>query len=110
MAETANRYYRGCACNALEISARDSLALGGRIRAHLSGVHPVTALALPSAGKRGRNPDSMYAIHQRYPHSGTRVKTSINIPTLNEEKLLEGMLRQFSPDVVQRHNVEIIVS
>jgi glycosyltransferase involved in cell wall biosynthesis len=29
---------------------------------------------------------------------------------LNEEKLLEGMLRQFTPEIVERHNVEVIVS
>ncbi len=38
------------------------------------------------------------------------MKTSIIIPTLNEEKLLEGMLRQFQSEIVSRHNLEIIVS
>jgi glycosyltransferase involved in cell wall biosynthesis len=38
------------------------------------------------------------------------VRTSVIIPTLNEEKLLEGMLLQFSPDVIKRHDVEVIVS
>jgi glycosyltransferase involved in cell wall biosynthesis len=35
---------------------------------------------------------------------------SVIIPTLNEEKLLEGMLRQFTPDIVHEFGLEIIVS
>jgi glycosyltransferase involved in cell wall biosynthesis len=35
---------------------------------------------------------------------------SIIIPTLNEEKLLDGMISQFSSLVRERHNLEIIVS
>jgi len=35
---------------------------------------------------------------------------SIIVPTLNEEKLLEGMLRQFTPDLIDRFNIELIVS
>jgi len=35
---------------------------------------------------------------------------SVIIPALNEEKLLERMLRQFSPDVVATYRLEIIVS
>ena len=42
--------------------------------------------------------------------NGTRVRISVIIPTLNEEKLLEGMLKQFTTDVVLRHDVEVIVS
>ncbi len=38
------------------------------------------------------------------------MKTSVIIPTLNEEKLLEAMLLQFPPEIVKRHNVEVIVS
>lgn len=36
--------------------------------------------------------------------------TSVIIPTLNEEKLLERMLRQFTPSLVDRHHLEIVVS
>ncbi len=35
---------------------------------------------------------------------------SVIIPALNEEKLLGGMLRQFTPEVVRRYNLELIVS
>lgn len=38
------------------------------------------------------------------------MKTSVIIPTLNEEKLLEGMLRQFEPELSRRHELEVIVS
>lgn len=37
-------------------------------------------------------------------------KISVVIPTLNEEKLLTGMLRQFSPDLLQSHAIELVVS
>jgi len=35
---------------------------------------------------------------------------SVVIPTLNEEKLLDAMLRQFTPDVIRNHDLEIVVS
>jgi len=35
---------------------------------------------------------------------------SVIIPTLNEEKLLRGMLQQFTPDIMRRHDIELIVS
>jgi glycosyltransferase involved in cell wall biosynthesis len=35
---------------------------------------------------------------------------SVIIPALNEEKLLEGMLRQFTPACIQRYNLELVVS
>lgn len=35
---------------------------------------------------------------------------SIIIPTLNEEKLLAGMLQQFTPDLTARYGIELIVS
>jgi glycosyltransferase involved in cell wall biosynthesis len=35
---------------------------------------------------------------------------SVIIPTLNEEKLLERMLRQFAPSLVERYHLEIVVS
>jgi glycosyltransferase involved in cell wall biosynthesis len=35
---------------------------------------------------------------------------SIVIPTLNEEKLLDAMLRQFTPEIIQRHRLEVVVS
>jgi glycosyltransferase involved in cell wall biosynthesis len=35
---------------------------------------------------------------------------SVIVPALNEEKLIEGMLRQFAPEVVKRHGLEIVVS
>jgi glycosyltransferase involved in cell wall biosynthesis len=35
---------------------------------------------------------------------------SLIVPSLNEEKLLGRMLRQFTPDIVQRYQLEIIVS
>lgn len=39
---------------------------------------------------------------------GTRI--SVVVPTLNEEKLLAAMLRQFSPELRSRHGIEVIVS
>ena len=38
------------------------------------------------------------------------MKISIIVPTLNEEKLLEGMLKQFTPDVLRRYGIELVVS
>ena len=35
---------------------------------------------------------------------------SIVIPALNEERLLEGILAQFSPEVVRAHDLELVVS
>ena len=35
---------------------------------------------------------------------------SVIIPVFNEEKLLEGMLRQFTPELAARHHLEIVVS
>jgi glycosyltransferase involved in cell wall biosynthesis len=35
---------------------------------------------------------------------------SVIIPTLNEEKLLERMLRQFTPPLLDRYRIEIVVS
>lgn len=35
---------------------------------------------------------------------------SIIIPAFNEEKLLEGMLRQFTPELMAKHHLEIVVS
>ncbi len=35
---------------------------------------------------------------------------SIIVPTLNEEKLLDGMLRQFSPEIIERFGIDIVVS
>ncbi len=35
---------------------------------------------------------------------------SVIIPALNEEKLLGGMLQQFTPEIVRRHQLELIVS
>lgn len=35
---------------------------------------------------------------------------SIIVPALNEEKLLERMLRQFTPDVVREYGLQIVVS
>jgi glycosyltransferase involved in cell wall biosynthesis len=35
---------------------------------------------------------------------------SVIIPALNEEKLLGGMLRQFTPEIVRRYDLELIVS
>ena len=35
---------------------------------------------------------------------------SIIIPTLNEEKLLPRMLKQFTPDLVKRYDLELVVS
>jgi glycosyltransferase involved in cell wall biosynthesis len=37
-------------------------------------------------------------------------RISIVIPTLNEEKLLDGMLRQFTPDLRARYALELVVS
>ena len=52
----------------------------------------------------------MRSIHGPRTNTGACVRTSIIIPTLNEEKLLEGMLRQFRPEIIQRHDVEVVVS
>jgi glycosyltransferase involved in cell wall biosynthesis len=42
---------------------------------------------------------------------GVQLSTiSVIIPTLNEEKLLEGMLGQFTPSVLQRYDIELVVS
>jgi glycosyltransferase involved in cell wall biosynthesis len=39
------------------------------------------------------------------------VKTiSVIIPALNEEKLLEPMLAQFSPELIRKHAIELVVS
>ena len=35
---------------------------------------------------------------------------SVVVPTLNEEKLLERMLLQFTPDLVRRYGIELVVS
>ena len=35
---------------------------------------------------------------------------SIIVPALNEEKLLERMLRQFTPDIVREYDLQIVVS
>ena len=35
---------------------------------------------------------------------------SVIVPTLNEEKLLERMLRQFTPSLVDRFGIELVVS
>lgn len=35
---------------------------------------------------------------------------SVIIPTLNEEKLLERMLQQFTPDLVKKYDLELVVS
>ena len=35
---------------------------------------------------------------------------SIIVPTLNEEKLLRGMLQQFSPEILRAYDIELIVS
>jgi glycosyltransferase involved in cell wall biosynthesis len=37
-------------------------------------------------------------------------RISVIVPTLNEEKLLDGMLRQFTPELRERHGLELIVS
>jgi glycosyltransferase involved in cell wall biosynthesis len=37
-------------------------------------------------------------------------KISVIIPTLNEEKLLGGMLEQFTPDLLRSHAIELVVS
>jgi glycosyltransferase involved in cell wall biosynthesis len=37
-------------------------------------------------------------------------KISVVIPTLNEEKLLGSMLSQFTPAIIQQHNIELVVS
>ena len=41
---------------------------------------------------------------------GAPCRISVIIPTLDEEKLLERMLRQFSPDLRRRYGMEIVVS
>jgi glycosyltransferase involved in cell wall biosynthesis len=38
------------------------------------------------------------------------VRFSVIVPAVNEEKLIERMLRQFTPALIARHNVELIVS
>jgi glycosyltransferase involved in cell wall biosynthesis len=38
------------------------------------------------------------------------VRFSIVVPAVNEEKLIERMLRQFTPEIVSRYAVEVIVS
>ncbi len=38
------------------------------------------------------------------------VRFSVIVPAVNEEKLIERMLRQFTPEIVSRYSVEIIVS
>lgn len=35
---------------------------------------------------------------------------SVIIPVLNEEKLLEPMLQQFTPELIGRYNIEVVVS
>ncbi|MDH3251742.1 MAG: glycosyltransferase [Ignavibacteria bacterium] len=35
---------------------------------------------------------------------------SVIIPTLNEEKLLEQMLRQFTPEIARKYDIELVVS
>jgi glycosyltransferase involved in cell wall biosynthesis len=42
--------------------------------------------------------------------SDTAVVYSVIVPALNEEKLLERMLRQFTPELVARFGIEVIVS
>lgn len=37
-------------------------------------------------------------------------RLSIIVPTLNEEKLLDGMLRQFTPELCERYALELVVS
>lgn len=45
------------------------------------------------------------------PESGAaRCRFSVIVPTLNEEKLLERMLRQFTPALQARYGMEIVVS
>jgi glycosyltransferase involved in cell wall biosynthesis len=39
-----------------------------------------------------------------------RLTFSVIIPALNEEKLLDGMLAQFTPEIIQRYNLELVVS
>lgn len=41
---------------------------------------------------------------------GGKPRISVVIPALNEEKLLPGILRQFTSDVVERYAIELIVS
>ncbi|MBX2989977.1 MAG: glycosyltransferase [Bacteroidetes bacterium] len=38
------------------------------------------------------------------------LRYSIIIPALNEEKLLEGMLKQFTSDIIRQYNIELVVS
>jgi glycosyltransferase involved in cell wall biosynthesis len=38
------------------------------------------------------------------------VRFSIVVPAVNEEKLIERMLRQFTPEIVSKYSVEVIVS
>jgi glycosyltransferase involved in cell wall biosynthesis len=42
--------------------------------------------------------------------SRSEQRISVIVPALNEEKLLERMLRQFTPDLVGRFGLEIVVS
>ena len=42
--------------------------------------------------------------------SDQTVRFSIVVPAVNEEKLIERMLRQFTPEIVARYAVEVIVS
>jgi glycosyltransferase involved in cell wall biosynthesis len=45
------------------------------------------------------------------PAMGPRLmRTSVIIPTLNEEKLLPRMLSQFTPELIQEFNLEVVVS
>jgi glycosyltransferase involved in cell wall biosynthesis len=38
------------------------------------------------------------------------MRLSVIIPTLDEEKLLPAMLQQFTPEIVARHDLEVVVS
>lgn len=40
----------------------------------------------------------------------TDPRYSVIIPVLNEERLLESMLRQFTPEIIRRHSIELVVS
>lgn len=37
-------------------------------------------------------------------------RVSVVVPAINEEKLLPGMLAQFTDDLIRRHSIEVIVS
>ena len=41
--------------------------------------------------------------------SGSAVRFSVIVPAVNEEKLIERMLRQFTPELIRTYGVEIIV-